>query len=130
MGLQYCIKVSCDGAVELLPWTKDMRLSRLIDCVFIDIVHAILLPPPFLMVCDDSGLVDGKPLNQVASYFYGAHLHGQCIAGDVVILKEVAINSELDVWGLNETEVSYLLRMMESRQIGARLPEELADVQA
>lgn len=125
MGFLYCIKVTTDGSVELLPWSKGFRFSKAIDCACIEVVHPIMLQAPFLMICDDSGLIDGKPMNNVASYFYGSHMHGQVIAGDVAFAKEVSIEGGLDVYGLTETEVSYLLTVMKCMRIGARLPEDL-----
>lgn len=127
--MRYCIKVTTDGQVELLPWVKDAKLSRMIGCFCIEVVHAVLLPTPFVMICDDSGLIAGKPINDVASFFYGTQFHGQGVAGDIVFLKEALVDGEPDVVGMNETEVDYLLRMIVSR-CGISLPEDLANVQA
>lgn len=36
------------------------------------------------MIVDDTGLMDNRPMNPVASYLYGADKHGRIIAGDVL----------------------------------------------
>lgn len=38
-----------------------------------------------VMLVDDSGLAENKPVNPVASYFYGADDHGSVIAGDILL---------------------------------------------
>ena len=90
---EYCVKLSCHGLmIELVERQKNEAVLdfcyRVIGCRCIDIVRPVNLDAAYCMVVDDEGLFAEHPiLNPFASYLYGAHVHGQPIVGNAVLMK-------------------------------------------
>lgn len=68
---------------------------------WIDIVP-VYEKPELAMVVNDCGLVDRLPINMFASILYGVHVHGDPIAGNVLIMRYGIdpVTQEPDVVGL------------------------------
>ena len=62
------------------------------------------LEHPYVIVCDDEGILKHKKLNPIASHFYGSGM-----VGDVVIMKEGFRDGEPDIVGLDDDEVQYIM---------------------
>lgn len=92
-----CIRVSSDGKIDVfkIPW-KYKEFCKLLDSDGIEVVKTQILREFFsdcvygsfqiAMIVDDCGMVKGSPVNDVASYMYGQHLHGGKIYGDVLFV--------------------------------------------
>ena len=77
------VKVTTDNHISVVEakgkmigadYTEIVKTQRMYD-LFKDYV---------VMIVDESGLLKNRPYNQVASYLYGADIHGYIIAGDVL----------------------------------------------
>lgn len=88
-GMAKTVKITTDNHLSIVevPWnvgaqgktigadcTETVKTRRMYD-LFKDYV---------VMIVDESGLVKDRPDNPVASYLYGADIHGCTIAGDVL----------------------------------------------
>ena len=85
-----------------------------IGCDCIDIVHTYALEElgvrgsvgEFCMVIDDEGLLKDNPvLNPIASLLYGCDLHGQPIAGNVLICQNRETPVGIETVGLTDYDV-------------------------
>lgn len=65
-------------------------------------------PHPALLVVDEDGQAKGLPINQIASYLYGTHLHGRTIVGPSVVATEVDTPDGRDLAWLTRDEAEYL----------------------
>lgn len=76
---------------------------------FMENVYPKGLPEGYVMIVDDEGKLKGKPINQVGSYLYQSHIHGDPIVGDVVILKLGIYQGEYDIVGIPDNEANELM---------------------
>lgn len=53
-----------------------------------EIVRPRGLQRPYVMICNESGLLEQLPLNIIGSSLYGTPEHGAPIVGNIVIMKE------------------------------------------
>ena len=74
--------------VELLDWGLKEK-AKAIGAEYLEIVRTKRMYDFFgdmvVMLIDDLGFAENKPVNQVASYFYGVDEHGGIIAGDILL---------------------------------------------
>ena len=74
--------------VELLDWSLEVK-AKAIGAEYLEVVRTKRMYDFFgdmvVMLIDDSGFAENKPVNPVASYFYGVDEHGGIIAGDVLL---------------------------------------------
>lgn len=72
--------------VELLDWSLK---EKAIGAEYLEVVRTKRMHDFFgdmvVMFVDDSGFAENKPVNPVASYFYGADEHGGIIVGDILL---------------------------------------------
>lgn len=86
-----------------------------VECDCIDIVKAMAFDndpklADICMVVDDEALCKGEPvINVIASLLYGYLEHGQPIAGNVLICKDVYTEEGTETGGLTEEEVSAVM---------------------
>lgn len=85
---------------------------------YIEIVRPKRLNPPYCMVVNEEGLLHNLPLNLYGSYLYGTDLHGNPIAGDIVILKEEWGNDGIDLAGLPDEECTIFADQIEAWSSG------------
>ena len=71
----------------------------------IEIVHPVGLPRPYVMIVNEEGLIHGLDLNYLASVLYGILDHGRPIVGNAVIMKEVIVDGEPVIVGLEPEEI-------------------------
>ncbi len=85
------VKITTENRIsvaELPSWSlKDREKELHADCMEIVKTERMceLFGDMAVMLVDESGLVQNKPLNPYASYLYGADQHGGVIAGDVLL---------------------------------------------
>lgn len=83
---------------------------------YIEHVRPANLKPPYCMIVNEEGLLQGLPVNLLGSFLYGSHVHGNPIVGDILILKDgVNDHGEYDLVGLDNSEIITLsneLRIM------------------
>lgn len=76
------------SVVEFSDWSLEEK-AKAIGTEYLEIVRTQrmydLIGDMVVMIVDDSGLAENKPVNLVASYFYGADEHGCMIAGDILL---------------------------------------------
>lgn len=93
----------------------------------IQVVNPKGLPEPFCMVVNEEGRLKKLPFHPIASFWYGTQRHKQPIVGTVVLLKETLnADRELDLAGLEDTEISFLQRHITEAK-ASKLPEEPED---
>ena len=83
------VKVETYGNVTVLIQPDNPEFdwyARQINCEWIEIVRPKGFD--FVMIVDEEGLLNERDLNPVGSYIYGTMIHGQPIAGDILICKE------------------------------------------
>lgn len=87
---------------------------------YIEHVNPKLLRRPYCLLVNEEGLLLGLPVNYLASYMYGTHMHGHPIVGDVVLMKNAYIHGERDIIGLTDSEVEKITRELEPLLAGLR----------
>lgn len=92
--------------VKKIDWSKDLS-KQLHDQLhgFYEIVPTQCLSWPYLMLCDEEGMIKGLEVNYVASVLYGYH-----VVGPVLILKEEWDPEDgLDITCLTDDDVAAVL---------------------
>ncbi|MBQ4145437.1 MAG: DUF3846 domain-containing protein [Clostridia bacterium] len=82
------------------------------------------LPEGYVMIVDEEGKLKGNPINQVGSYLYQSHLHGDPIVGDVIILKLGIYQGEYDIVGIPDDEANKLMNELFSNLNRGETDEE------
>lgn len=77
---------------------------------WIEIVRPRGLTQPFCMIVNETGLQRELPLNIIGSFWYGTHMHGAPIVGNIVVMKEGIRNGEQDLVGLTDQEAAAIMR--------------------
>ena len=85
---------------------------------YIEIVRPRGLPHPFCMIVDEEGRLKQKALNEIGSALYQVSLHKEPIVGDIAIIKEVETEEGPDLSGLDESDVAYVLKIIETQCVG------------
>ena len=80
---------------------------------YIEHVNPKLLRRPYCLLVNEAGLLLGLEVNALASYMYGAHIHGHPIVGNVVLMKNGRRNGEPDIVGLLAAEAADIVRELE-----------------
>ena len=98
------IKLCTNGAIEIIDVPEDKGLSWYyleIGCDMIEIVHAVGLETPYVMVVDEEALLKDHPvINCIASVLYGMSMHGQSICGTVLIMQDGMTEEGPDIIGV------------------------------
>ena len=102
-----------NGKCEVVEMTQPLWkcLSALVDDS-IDIVRGRWLRYPLVMVSGDCAVVRGRPLNFLASFFYGIQEHNYGVCGDVVICQEVLTDDGYDLAGLTPDQLAALTAVL------------------
>ena len=79
---------------------------------WIEIVHPIGLYPPFCMVVNEEGLLEGLPQNATGSLLYGTQMHGHPIVGNIVILSEEWTPDGYDLVSIKEDNLQELTQLL------------------
>lgn len=87
---------------------------------YIEHVNPKLLRRPYCLLVNEEGLLLGLPVNALASYMYGTHMHGHPIVGDVVLMKNAYIHGERDIVGLSNKDIEAIVRELEPLLAGLR----------
>lgn len=83
------VKVSTNNKVTVvdIPWTID-GYENAVDARCVEFVSTKIMydffKMPVVMIVDESGLINDRPFNKMASELYGYLVHGNYIAGDVI----------------------------------------------
>lgn len=85
--------IHVDGTEQDLPGPQTIdQICRLIGCDTIDVVRLRHLGDPVQVMCvDDTGLIDGKPVNPKATALYHQNCHPGVtnpICGDVAVVPD------------------------------------------
>lgn len=102
------LKIDEDGLV-----LKD--LQRLVGG-YIEIVPPRGLPSPYVLVCDEEGLLKQKPVNVI-----GTTLYGDPIVGDIVIMKDGFRDGEPDIVGMDDDHATRIARQIVSLHPWAKI---------
>lgn len=81
---------------------------------YIEIVHAVHLESPFVMIVNEEGLLDELQLNNVGSILYGMPDHGQPIVGNIVIMAEGETDEGMDIIGIPEDQIESVYERFKS----------------
>lgn len=78
--------VTTDDVISKVTFTDDNR--SILDLLDAELFEVVSLPgySHLVLLVDESGLINNKPLNRVGSFFYGYEIHGNPIVGDVVLI--------------------------------------------
>lgn len=113
------IAAGCNPVLKEIGSTDEIR--SLIGG-WLELVRPRFLPPQFIMLVDDEGLLKELPVNLIGSALYGMEAPSP-IVGPVVIAAEGIVNGEPDVVGLSDDEVCDLLERYLPRMYRLKLPE-------
>ena len=108
------IVITTDNELSIRPTTENTMLDDLQKIVGgrIETVRCLRLGPPYLLICNEEGLMMDLPYNPVASNLYGEDMHGNPIVGDISIVKDGYRDGEPDIVGLTEDEAKELFRKL------------------
>lgn len=83
------VKVTTDNVISLvdIPWNLTAQEkeigARCTESVKTQIMYE-MFGEMVVMIVDESGLVNGRPVNLTGSYLYGTQYHGTPIVGDII----------------------------------------------
>jgi len=107
------IKIPAVGAIETIEIDSPMYKSlQTVVGGYVEVVRPRGLPQPYCVIVDEEGLLKKKPINQVGSYLYETHIHGQSIVGDIVIVKEEDTHEGRDTVGLSDSEIDEVMSLV------------------
>lgn len=89
---------------------------------WLELVRPRYLPPEFVMLVDEEGLLKELPVNLIGSVLYGL-TSPTPIVGPVVIAAEGIVDGEPDVIGLTDQQCDDLLNCYLPRLISMTLPD-------
>lgn len=103
------IKITADNKISVVDINaNDYR--EIIKCIGCEVFETVATPElhsffrqPVRLLCDESGLIKGLDFNAVGSRFYGFHLHGNPIVGDILIFQQCGP----ELIGLDDVEEYY-----------------------
>lgn len=105
------LRIQPDGFMELRDLDQERDLFDVIheelDGGFFEIVRCRTLPRKFVMLVDDCGVINGLPINPVATVIYT-----QAIAGTALIMKEDYDDGEPDLCGMDEDDTAELIKKL------------------
>ena len=91
------------------PYPLWYAATELVGCEYIEGVYALgLALTGCLLLVDDFGRINDKPINPYASWLYGRDLHGNPIYGTAVVAKNVMTVDGPDWAWLTHSEASDL----------------------
>lgn len=104
------IKVNTNGEINVIneDITKDMCDNiRTHIGGYMELVNPLYcgLPNDWRIVVDEEGSLKQKELNLIASTFYGFHVHGVPIVGDVMFCKIGYVNDGVGIIQPNEEDI-------------------------
>ncbi|MET8347344.1 DUF3846 domain-containing protein [Streptomyces microflavus] len=104
----YALIIRTDGSFEVIDWPTENHLPILykgIDCTHVD---AVDISRRLTMWIDDSGLINGAPINRAATILYAIHKEPhQHYHGNVVITG--GVDHEGETLGLTNDEIASLI---------------------
>jgi len=113
------IKITSEGSISTIELRNPIYKSLQEEVGgYIEIVRPRGFDRPYCMIIDEEGLFkDGFKINQIGSYLYGYHEHGQPIVGDVVIAKEIETFQGRDISTLQDEEIEEILNFIKNLNI-------------
>lgn len=116
------ILVTPSGSVTIEELGEPLhQYTRPILGGLIEVVHPARLKPPFVMLVNETGIMQDLDLNTVGSWLYGTDQHGAPIVGNILIMKEAVVNKlgEHDIVGLSpeETKAAYTVMLDLAEQL-------------
>ncbi|MFD8406030.1 DUF3846 domain-containing protein [Streptomyces anulatus] len=104
----YALILRTDGSFEVIDWPKENHLPILYKGIGCTHVDAVDISPRLSMWIDDSGLINGSPVNRAATILYAIHQEPhQHYHGDVIITG--GVDREGETLGLTNNEVASLI---------------------
>ena len=105
-GTMKGVVVTTNNRVSIRSFGEPLyRTAKEVLGGYMEIVYPRGLNRPYLMLCNDEGLLQGLPVNIFASDVYCAREGGYPIVGNVIIMKEGTNDyGEPDVIGLEDDE--------------------------
>ncbi|GAA3015412.1 DUF3846 domain-containing protein [Streptomyces fulvorobeus] len=105
---RYALIIRIDGSFQVIDWPTEGHLPILYKGIGCTHVDAVDISPRLTMWIDDSGLIDGAPVNRAATILYAIHREPhQHYYGDVVITGGVDRHGE--TLGLTSEEIINLV---------------------
>ena len=123
MKVIFC-DVDSNPIVKEIASTDDLR--GLIGG-WLELVRPRMLPPDFLMLVDEEGLLKELPVNLIGSALYGFGAPSP-IVGPIVIAAEGIVDGERDVIGLTDDQCSELIEKYLPRLISMTLPDGCSSI--
>ena len=107
------LKITTDNKITIIDVDfSDYRALKRAVGGYVETVHTRNLyayfKAPVMMLVDEAGWIRNRPVNMVASYFYGVFYHNQPIAGDVIF----ALSLGEDMIGLGDRDSEQWLEKM------------------
>lgn len=128
--MKYAVKLNVNGTADIIEvpdhreWTW---YPQQIGCDYFENVYPRGLEEPYMMIVDEEGLFKDKPaLNFYASWLYETHKHGQPIVGDALIMKQIIVDGEPEIGGMEKKEAEVLQRKVHRKFFSAAAAVEKA----
>lgn len=99
------VKTTNEVSIEELSEPLHMSTRPILGGL-IEVVKPARLSRSYVMLVNESGLLQDLDLNPIGCWLYATEAHGAPIVGNIIIMKEVVINrwGERDLWGLTDQE--------------------------
>ncbi len=112
----YAVVIKTNGEITVEDLKEPLHeATRTILGGLIEVVRPHLLKAPYLMLVNETGLMQELPINLIGCYLYGTPIHGNPIVGNIIIMKEAVVNhyGEHDIVGLQYPEALRIRRIMQ-----------------
>ena len=109
------IVIKTDGSINIVDVPEDAGwewMRSQINCEWIEFTHPRRLAEGYTMIVDEEGLLKDWELNVHGSWLYQTDIHGQPIAGDVLIMKEEYGDDGLECRGMTQDEADALVAIL------------------
>ncbi|MFE8979086.1 DUF3846 domain-containing protein [Streptomyces cyaneofuscatus] len=104
----YALIIRTDGSFEVIDWPTENHLPILYKGIGCTHVDAVDISRRLTMWIDDSGLINGAPVNRAATILYAIHQEPhQHYHGDVVITG--GVDHEGETLGLTNDEIASII---------------------
>lgn len=89
---RYAVKLPAEGEIEIVECTGRIYdwLVEQCECEYIETIRVIGEKNLVMVGDEESKLVSDPVINKAATILYGAYMYGDCVCGNVIILKETA----------------------------------------
>lgn len=110
MSKEQYLVLDPDGSFRWITTDRSHMLDSFcsaLDCTFMECVK-VSSDGILIAIVDESGIINGKPINRYASILYPGAFYGSYLYGSVIFCRVGLLDGEPDLFPLNSFALHYL----------------------